>query len=258
MLSKLTAWLRRLHPAGSPAATPTAPAAADYDQVRYEDARGRVLADAAGAARRIGCRELPDGARETETWELAPPAWLSIRTREHSAAGRYHYRRTHYFPWGQEQRRVALAIDEDGPARTDYHAYFPTGELRRHRCRLGGQLRTVYAFREPEEGEAYTHVEAMPEYPGGMEQFLRDLQPLLKYPVGARIKGQQGRIGISFTVGADGRMSDFKAPPEAAPALAAAGIQALQQLAAHKRWRPGHQNRRLVRVSYTVPLTFTI
>ncbi|RTQ45609.1 hypothetical protein EJV47_24265 [Hymenobacter gummosus] len=259
MIHRLAQWWRQLRasPAAPAAASPATPAAADYARVRYEAADGRPLPTAEGAARRIGYRPLPDGGLETETWELAPPEWLSTRTREQpDAQGLLSYRRTQYYPWGQERRRVALQHPPAGPPIVDYHEYFPTGELQRHRRLAEGALGTVFGLEPWVPSDPYT--EEMPQFPGGMEQLMQDLTRYLKYPRQALISGQEGRILVSFTLGPDGVMRDFTAPPEAPPVLARAAIEVLEQVAQRRRWRPGFQKRRAVSVSYSVPVTFTI
>lgn len=260
MLDSLTAWWRRRRsrPANPPEAAAPDPQPPAYGRWYFEAADGSPASSAATAARRIGHRELPGGELERETAELAPPEWVSCRTREQPAAEPYAYRRTHYFPWGQERRRVALSQDAAGQPVVDYHEYFPTGELRRHRQLTAAGLTTRYAFREPAEGEEYVYIEQMPQFPGGMEQLMQDINRFMKYPPAALREGLEGRVPLKFTVAPTGLMCDIEANAAVHPVLADAAVEMLRQVAAIRRWQPGMQNRRVVPVVYTVPVTFSL
>ena len=50
--------------------------------------------------------------------------------------------------------------------------------------------------------------EQQPDYPGGLNQFMTDLNAAIKYPAEAKAEKFQGRLFIGFTVGADGRIYD--------------------------------------------------
>lgn len=118
----------------------------------------------------------------------------------------------------------------------------------------------------------------MPEYQGGMEQLMRDLGQLVKYPESAQAAKLEGKVFVSFVVAADGTMQDVKvrkgiSHPLTAPgkdgkpvtttistpadqALDAAALRAVQQLPG--RWTPGRQDGKPVAVAYTIPITFAL
>lgn len=257
MFDMLVNWFRR-HSTASVAVKSASAAEMQHPLQRYYlGPKGEELPSATGARHRGETNKLPDGLTETLLYQLEEPEWLERRI----LVGPYDTgltpcRRTRYWPWGAERLRVALSYAADGQPQVEVHEYFPNGELRRHQRLSSGHRTMLYAFREPQAGEEYAYVEQMPQYPGGMEAFMRDLRPYLKYPTVARIRGLQGRILISFTVGPAGVMGSFTAPPDASPILAQAAIEALRQVARLRRWQPGMRNRRRVWVSYSVPITF--
>lgn len=259
MFNTLINWFRR-RPVEAPVNAGAATEMQHPLQRYYLGPKGEGLPSAAGARRRGETNKLADGLTETLLYRLEEPEWLERRTLVGPyGAGMTPFRRTRYWPWGAERLRVASSYDADEQPQVEVHEYFPTGELRRHR-RLTPQARTtLYAFREPrEEGEEYTYIEQMPQFPGGMEQLMQDLGRFTKYPAAALRAGVQGKVPVHFMLGPDGVMRDFSAAPDAHPLLAQAALDALRQIGRTRRWQPGMQNRRCVAVSYTVPVTFTI
>ncbi|MDO7873412.1 M56 family metallopeptidase [Hymenobacter sp. ASUV-10] len=128
--------------------------------------------------------------------------------------------------------------------------------------------------------------EQQPEYPGGMGQLVADLNAAIKYPAEAKAEKLQGRLFISFTVGADGRMYDAAlkkgltpsynislpdgsqtsvevrntqpspAQAPAARALETEALRALQSLT--KQWQPGRTAGKPVAVSLILPVQFAL
>jgi periplasmic protein TonB len=101
----------------------------------------------------------------------------------------------------------------------------------------------------------YTSVETLPEFPGGIQQFVGFLSSNIHYPVAARKKGIQGRVIITFIIEKDGSLSNIKV---------ARGIgggcdeEALRVMNLSPKWKPGMQNGQAVRVAYSVPISFTL
>lgn len=98
-------------------------------------------------------------------------------------------------------------------------------------------------------------LEKMPEFPGGMSAFANFLRKNLRYPESAREAGISGKVFISFVVEKDGRLTDVKV-------LRGIGYgcdqEATRVLKKSPLWNPGIQNKREVRVLYTIPLVFTL
>ncbi len=104
--------------------------------------------------------------------------------------------------------------------------------------------RTVYSF---------VNIANPPTYPGGMDQFYKFLGNNIKYPSAAIDNEIQGNVHVSFTVEKDGSLTDLKIERKLGYG---ADEEALRVLKIAKRWNPGMQNGRPVRVKYNVPIRF--
>ncbi len=105
------------------------------------------------------------------------------------------------------------------------------------------------------EAEIFTVVESMPEFPGGMAKLMSYLGNNIKYPPLAKESGIQGRVFINFVVETDGRISKVKV-------LRGIGggcdEEAVRVVEAMPKWKPGMQRGKPVRVSYNLPVKFTL
>ncbi|MDO7885611.1 M56 family metallopeptidase [Hymenobacter cheonanensis] len=113
-------------------------------------------------------------------------------------------------------------------------------------------LTTVPVSAVDAAGRIYTYVEQMPQLPGnpGVTPIVQQIQANLVYPTGAQ---QEGRVFVSFTVQADGHVSDTKVVKGLAPAYDEAVVAAIEKL---PRFVPGKQSGKAVAVSFTVPVLF--
>jgi TonB family protein len=114
--------------------------------------------------------------------------------------------------------------------------------------------------------KVYTYVEHMPEYAGGIPQLLSDLGNSVKYPAGAVSAKLEGKVFVSFVVGEDGQLRDFKinkgivatdkSQQPLADVMNQEALRAVRELPG--RWQPGTQDGKPVSVAYTVPITFAL
>jgi periplasmic protein TonB len=108
---------------------------------------------------------------------------------------------------------------------------------------------------EVAEEEIFTVVESMPEFPGGMGELMKYLATNIKYPPLAKESGIQGRVFINFVVEPDGSISNVKV-------LRGIGggcdEEAVRVVEAMPKWKPGKQRGKPVRVSYNLPVKFTL
>lgn len=98
-------------------------------------------------------------------------------------------------------------------------------------------------------------VEQMPEYPGGSAALFEYLSSTVKYPADAEKKKVEGRVLVTFVVEQDGSISDITVVRKVFPSLDA---EAVRVIAGMPRWKPGMQSGKVVRVKYTVPMTFRL
>ena len=103
--------------------------------------------------------------------------------------------------------------------------------------------------------EVFMVAEQMPEYPGGMKEMLKFLQENVKYPENAMKNNVQGRVIVQFVVEKDGTPNEFKVLRSVDPDLDA---EALRVMKAMPKWKPGMQKGQVVRVKFTVPVSFKL
>ena len=103
--------------------------------------------------------------------------------------------------------------------------------------------------------KVYEAVEKEPSFPGGPDAFNKFLGNTIKFPAVDRENNVTGRVFVSFVVERDGSLTQVQAvrgPSETEKAEAVRGVKL------SPKWTPGIQNGKPVRVSYTVPVNFTL
>jgi protein TonB len=106
-----------------------------------------------------------------------------------------------------------------------------------------------------DENKIFSQVEKQPEFPGGLEAFGKYLGNNIKFPNVDRENGTQGKVFCSFVVERDGSLTDIKAIRGPSQSMMDEAIRVLKK---SPKWKPGIQNNRPVRVSYTVPIAFML
>lgn len=109
--------------------------------------------------------------------------------------------------------------------------------------------------KEVDQNKIYDVVEEMPQFPGGPSALFEFISRNVQYPVVAEENGVQGRVLCSYVVEPDGSISDIKVVKSVDPSL---DKEAVRVVSSMPRWIPGKQNGILVRVKYTVPVTFRL
>ncbi len=105
------------------------------------------------------------------------------------------------------------------------------------------------------EAEIFTVVETMPEYPGGVNELYKYLGNNIKYPEKAKADNIQGRVFVNFVVEKDGEVSNVNV-------LRGIGggcdEEAIRVISSMSNWTPGKQRGEVVRVSYNLPIKFSL
>ncbi|WP_321479129.1 M56 family metallopeptidase [uncultured Bacteroides sp.] len=101
----------------------------------------------------------------------------------------------------------------------------------------------------------FTVVEQMPEFPGGQEALMNFFTKSLKYPVGAKKAGKQGRVIAQFIIEKDGNISTPCIIRSVSPDIDAEAMRIIKMM---PKWKPGKQRGKDVRVKYTVPIYFSL
>lgn len=120
---------------------------------------------------------------------------------------------------------------------------------------LDKQPNTVKTADTIPDTRVFSMVEVMPEFPGGLQAFGKFLADNIKYPDADKTNKVEGRVYTSFIVEKDGSLSDIKAMRGPSETLKQAAVNALLK---SPKWKPGVQNGHVVRVSFTVPVSFTL
>lgn len=107
----------------------------------------------------------------------------------------------------------------------------------------------------PEETEIVVFAEVMPAFPGGQQAFNGFLKKNLKYPTVPQENGIEGRVIIQFVVDKDGTITNAEVVRGVHPQL---DKEALRVVGLMPKWTPGMQNRKPVRVKYTMPVAFKL
>ncbi len=102
--------------------------------------------------------------------------------------------------------------------------------------------------------EIFKAVEVMPKPPGGMAAFVQWVGKNYTYPEAALQQGIKGSVVVSFVVERDGSLTDINVVRDLSFGT---GEEAVRVLKKAKKWAPGVQNGRPVRVSYTLPITLS-
>ena len=108
---------------------------------------------------------------------------------------------------------------------------------------------------EVDEAEIFTVVESMPTFPGGMGALMKYLAENIKYPPLAKESGIQGRVFINFVVEPDGSISNVKVLRGIGGGCDEEAVRVVQNM---PKWSPGKQRGKPVRVSYNLPVKFTL
>ena len=108
---------------------------------------------------------------------------------------------------------------------------------------------------QPKEEEVFTVVEENPTFPGGETALYQYLADNIKYPEEAKELGIQGRVFVNFVVEKDGSVTNVRV-------LRGIGggcdEEAVRVVKAMPKWTPGKQRGIPVRVSYNLPIKFTL
>lgn len=129
-------------------------------------------------------------------------------------------------------------------------------------------VETVAAIQTPKPGavdtpavyqdndQIFTIVEVMPEFvDGGMQGCLKFLMDNTKYPEQAKRDKISGKVSVKFVIEKDGSITDAKVVRTDNPVF---NEEALRVVNSMPKWKPGKQRGKEVRVSYTVPVIFSL
>ena len=106
-----------------------------------------------------------------------------------------------------------------------------------------------------DDDEVYIIVEQMPEFPGGEEALRNFVTNNINYPETASKKGIHGRVYVCFIINKDGSVINARVVRSIDSSLDA---EALRIVKAMPKWTPGQHKGHPVKVSYTLPINFSL
>jgi protein TonB len=132
-----------------------------------------------------------------------------------------------------------LDIDVEADDATEFEEYVPPEEDEE----------------EVEEQQIFQVVENMPEFPGGRAALMKYLASNIKYPPYAKEAGIQGRVFINFVVETNGNITNVKVLRGIGGGCDEEAIRVVKSM---PKWSPGMQRGKPVRVSFNLPVKFTL
>lgn len=108
---------------------------------------------------------------------------------------------------------------------------------------------------EEKKPEIFSHVEVMPQFPGGERELLKWLTDNINYPVIAAEQGIQGRVILRFVVKPDGSVDNVEVQRSLDPSCDKEAVRVVKKM---PKWIPGKQNGNPVYVYYTLPIQFKL
>ena len=96
----------------------------------------------------------------------------------------------------------------------------------------------------------------MPEFAGGTEEMYKYLGKNIMYPPNARENSVEGKVVLTFVVGADGKISQIE---QVGKKLGwGCDEEAIRVVKSMPAWTPGKQNGKAVTVKFTLPIRFQL
>lgn len=112
-----------------------------------------------------------------------------------------------------------------------------------------------------ETGEAYVDnlfqdADVMPQYPGGVKAFSRDIGRTVRYPIRAQENGITGCVFVHFVVNEEGDISNVCIDSTRYVDLNREAYRVIASM--KKKWMPGILDGKKVKVAFTVPINFQL
>ncbi len=101
----------------------------------------------------------------------------------------------------------------------------------------------------------FTVVEEMPVFPGGTQAMMEFMAENIRYPEQARRDSIQGRVFVNFLIEADGKVTNANVLRGIGGGCDEEAIRVVELM---PDWTPGYQRGQAVRVSFNMPIRFTL
>jgi len=110
---------------------------------------------------------------------------------------------------------------------------------------------------EEEEDEVVNFyvIENKPKFPGGQAAMFKYIAEHTKYPEIAKENGITGKVFVQFVIGKDGSVTNVKVIRGVDPYLDKEAVRVVKSM---PKWKPGSQRGKPVKVSFQLPINFTL
>ena len=98
-------------------------------------------------------------------------------------------------------------------------------------------------------------VEQLPEFPGGIVEFMKWLTRNLRYPPIAQQQKIRGKVVVSFIINKDGSIASPRIVTSADPIL---DREAMRVVKIMPRWKPGMEDGKPCRTMFAIPVNFQL
>ena len=105
------------------------------------------------------------------------------------------------------------------------------------------------------EDELMRVVEQLPEFPGGMAEFMKWLTRNLRYPNIAQKQRIEGKVVVTFIVNKDGSIANPKVEKSVNRFL---DREALRVIGMMPKWKPGMIDNKPCRTMFAIPINFKL
>lgn len=95
----------------------------------------------------------------------------------------------------------------------------------------------------------------LPEFPGGITEFMKWLTKNLRYPEQARSNKIQGKVVVSFIVNKDGSISSPTVQKSVDPLLDREALRVIRMM---PHWKPGIMDSKPCRTMFAIPVVFNL
>lgn len=109
--------------------------------------------------------------------------------------------------------------------------------------------------KDPNNPLNFRVVEELPDFPGGMVEFMKWLRNNLKYPVMAKQQKIEGKVVVSFIVNKDGTTANAKVVTSVDPLLDREALRVVRML---PKWKPGTQKGKPCQTMICIPIVFKL
>lgn len=167
------------------------------------------------------------------------------------------YKSGHWRSWF-----TSKALDGEGDYLRDKKTgtwvwYHKNGQISARETYSYDKLKEFEYFDEAGVKSTVSSIDAntMPEFPGGVKEYLKWIQTAVSYPETARIRGLSGIVNVSFTVKKDGSIADVTVENPVHPLLHAEAIRVIKSM---PNWRPGKDHNRSFEIIEKAPIQFKL